>query len=77
MLVDESQTTSTQTFSSEQDRASQYANPITMVKNLWAHQELIGQFTKRDVLQRYRGSYLGLLWSSLLHTFLKWVRIPQ
>ena len=34
-----------------------------MWHNLWARRELIGQFTKRGVLQRYKGSYLGLLWS--------------
>lgn len=38
-------------------------NPLKIVCNLWYHRELIKQFTKRDVLGRYRGSYLGILWS--------------
>jgi lipopolysaccharide transport system permease protein len=55
--------TQTKIFTAKQDSARQYANPIGMVKNLWVHRELISQFTKRQVLQRYKGSYLGLAWS--------------
>ncbi len=40
-----------------------YLNPINMGHNLWQHRELIRQFTRREVQQRYRGSYLGLIWS--------------
>ncbi len=40
-----------------------YLNPLHMLRDLWVYQELIVQFTKREVLQRYKGSYLGLLWS--------------
>ena len=29
----------------------------------WRHRDLVWQMTKRDVLSRYRGSVLGLLWS--------------
>jgi lipopolysaccharide transport system permease protein len=54
---------STKLISAQKDSARQYASPVKMVKNLWAHRELIGQFTKRQVLQRYKGSYLGLVWS--------------
>lgn len=38
-------------------------NPYTIVRNLWRHRELIKQFTKREVVGRYRGSYLGIMWS--------------
>jgi len=34
-----------------------------MARNLWRHRELIWQFTRRQVVQRYKGSYMGLLWS--------------
>jgi lipopolysaccharide transport system permease protein len=34
-----------------------------MLGNLYRHRELISQLTWREVLGRYRGSYLGLLWS--------------
>lgn len=38
-------------------------NPFEIFKKLWRHRSLIGQMTRRDVAQRYRGSYLGILWS--------------
>lgn len=38
-------------------------NPFNLVRNLWRHRDLIGQFTRREVEGRYRGSFLGLLWS--------------
>ena len=40
-------------------------DPIALARNLWAQRELIFQLTKRDILGRYRGSYLGLAWSFL------------
>ncbi len=56
--------TSTQhLISAKPTRARQYANPLKMGQHLWRQRDLIAQFTKRQVLQRYKGSYLGLLWS--------------
>ncbi len=55
--------TSPQLISAHRDSVRQIANPVKMAQNLWSHRELISQFTRREVLQRYRGSYLGLLWS--------------
>ena len=63
MLTNQPGTMTTKIISAKRDTARQYANPIGMVKNLWSHRELIIQFTKREVLQRYKGSYLGLIWS--------------
>lgn len=40
-------------------------NPVKIAVNLWQHRELIKQFVKRDVIGRYRGSYLGIMWSFL------------
>jgi lipopolysaccharide transport system permease protein len=40
-----------------------YLNPIKMARNLWLHRDLIGQFTRREIEGRYRGSFLGLFWS--------------
>ena len=37
-----------------------------MVRNLWNHRDLIAQFTKRELVGRYRGAYLGLLWAFLI-----------
>lgn len=41
------------------------ANPKEMYGSLWRHRDLIVASVKRDVLGRYRGSALGLLWSFL------------
>lgn len=38
-------------------------NPINMLTNLYNNRELINASVKREVLGRYRGSVLGLLWS--------------
>lgn len=63
MLADQSTGMPTHTMSSRRDSARQYANPLGMLRNLWAHRELIIQFTRREVASRYRGSYLGVVWS--------------
>ena len=39
------------------------ATPTEMVASLWRNRSLIDASTKREVLGRYRGSALGLLWS--------------
>lgn len=45
-------------------------NPAEMLASLWRHRELIQSATRREVLGRYRGSYLGLLWSFVNPLFL-------
>lgn len=37
--------------------------PAELLGSVWRNRELIGVLTKRDVISRYRGSILGLLWS--------------
>jgi lipopolysaccharide transport system permease protein len=49
--------------SSSSSRSSQAIGIFSMLGNLYRHRELISQLTWREVLGRYRGSYLGLLWS--------------
>jgi lipopolysaccharide transport system permease protein len=44
--------------------------PWRIVQHLRRHGNLILQFTKRDVLGRYRGSYLGVFWSLLRPLFM-------
>lgn len=39
------------------------ATTLEMFASLWRNRELIKASVKREVLGRYRGSYLGLLWS--------------
>ena len=50
-------------ISSQPARIWQCAHPVRMVRNLWKHRELLRQFMFREVRSRYRGSYLGILWS--------------
>ncbi len=50
-------------ITARRDSARQYANPLKMTRHLWAQRELIGQFTKRETVGRYKGSFLGVLWS--------------
>ncbi|HEY7060526.1 MAG TPA: ABC transporter permease [Chloroflexota bacterium] len=38
-------------------------SPVGPARSLWRHRELIRQLVIRDLQQRYRGSYLGILWS--------------
>lgn len=38
-------------------------NPCLMVSGLWARRELIGEFTRRNIELRHRGSRLGALWA--------------
>lgn len=40
-------------------------NPFIIGKTLWRNRELIRQLTKREVISRYKGSYLGFFWSVL------------
>jgi lipopolysaccharide transport system permease protein len=39
------------------------ATPKEMVASLWRNRELVVASAKREVLGRYKGSFLGLLWS--------------
>lgn len=34
-----------------------------MVRNLWSHRQLAWQLARRDIVSRYRSSWLGLLWA--------------
>jgi lipopolysaccharide transport system permease protein len=38
-------------------------DPRVLMSQLWRHRELIWQFARREVEGRYRGSFLGILWS--------------
>lgn len=43
---------------------------VEMLITNWRHRELIKASTKREVLSRYRGSFLGLIWSFLNPLFM-------
>lgn len=44
---------------------ARYLWPSAPLRNLWRQRELIRQLIARDIQQRYRGSYLGIVWSFL------------
>ncbi|HHK0539077.1 TPA: ABC transporter permease [Pseudomonas aeruginosa] len=39
------------------------SSPKEMVASLWRNRSLIGAMIKREVVGRYRGSFMGMLWS--------------
>ena len=45
-------------------------NPKSLMLGIWHHRALIAQMTHREVVGRYRGSVLGLLWSFFNPLFL-------
>jgi lipopolysaccharide transport system permease protein len=42
---------------------SSLLDPYAFFSNLWRHRNLIGQFARREIDARYRGTNLGLYWS--------------
>ena len=45
------------------ENATNTTNIFHLLKGMWKSRNLIAQMTKREVIGRYRGSVLGLLWS--------------
>lgn len=43
--------------------AAQPTSPAALGKSLWRNRQLILQMTRREVLGRYKGSFMGLAWS--------------
>lgn len=58
--------TQAHTFDSEAPSFAHFLDPRLMCRSLWRHRMLIRDFTVRNIASRYRGSWLGLLWSILL-----------
>lgn len=50
--------------------AAQPASLVAMLNSLWGNRELIAQMTRREVVGRYKGSVMGLLWSFLNPVFM-------
>ncbi|CAN5349232.1 hypothetical protein BH10PSE18_BH10PSE18_15450 [soil metagenome] len=42
----------------------------SLAQGLWAHRELIVRMTRREVTGRYKGSWMGLVWSFLNPLFM-------
>lgn len=46
-------------------RGDLFINPLRIVRDLWRLRSLVWSFTARDLRARYRGSFLGVLWTVL------------
>lgn len=53
-------------FSAAAPPIHRYANPLRPWRALWQHRGLIRQLARRDLIQRYRSSLLGMVWTFLL-----------
>ena len=42
---------------------AQPTSPMSLLDSLWRNRQLITQMTKREVVGRYKGSFLGIAWS--------------
>jgi ABC-type polysaccharide/polyol phosphate export systems, permease component len=40
-----------------------YLNPLQIIFHLFQYRALIQQFTKREIISRYKGSFIGIGWS--------------
>ncbi|HVO68404.1 MAG TPA: ABC transporter permease [Aggregatilineaceae bacterium] len=45
-------------------------NPVRITRSLWHYRSLIVELVKRELSQRYRGSFLGALWSYIVPLFM-------
>jgi lipopolysaccharide transport system permease protein len=54
---------STVLITASREGVVRHLNPAALVRNLWQHRGLIGQFTRREIEGRYRSSVLGFGWS--------------
>lgn len=43
----------------------EFVNPVKMIRDMHQHRNLIRQFLWKEVIGRYKGTHLGLLWSFL------------
>ena len=50
--------------------AAHPASPASMLRSLWGNRELIVQMARREVIGRYKGSLMGLMWSFLNPVFM-------
>jgi lipopolysaccharide transport system permease protein len=54
---------SIKTISPKGESVTGFFNPVRIVAHLWKYRDLIRQLTWREVVGRYKGSFIGLGWS--------------
>lgn len=47
------------------ESVASFVSPLAPIATILRHRELLGQLTRREIIGRYRGSYLGVLWALL------------
>jgi lipopolysaccharide transport system permease protein len=62
-MMSTSDVPSARTWQSERTKTRSYLSPVALVREIHAHRRLINQFSWRDVVARYKGSYFGIAWS--------------
>jgi homopolymeric O-antigen transport system permease protein len=45
-------------------------NPLRIYTDIWRHRYLFGQLVRHDVLLKYKGAYLNIIWSYLYRLLL-------
>lgn len=70
MTAKEGQPPAIRVLSAASSASGDFINPLRMVSTVWSHRQLILQFSKREVLKRYKGSYLGMFWSFINPVFM-------
>jgi lipopolysaccharide transport system permease protein len=53
----------TKIISPRGESVTRFFNPVRIVAHLWKYRDLIRQLTWREVVGRYKGSFIGLGWS--------------
>lgn len=38
-------------------------SPVSMIRTLWSHRQLVGQLSRREIASRYKGATMGIAWS--------------
>ena len=59
---------------------AQLGGTITTIKDIWAHRQLLGLITRREIKARYKDSILGLFWTlirPLVMIFVYWLVMGQ
>jgi len=53
-----------------ENKTMNFIKSFNIIANLWKSRDLIRQITVRDIMARYKGTYLGILWSIILPLFM-------
>lgn len=56
----------TTTITPHSDKTAQYCNPLTLCRHFWQHRDLIRQLTWREVMGRYKNSFLGFSYALII-----------